>query len=78
MNYYRKFEGPKPRRDVENFVDSPATPTRFDLTNSDWQWLTDALHRPPSSTTLADWIQSIMTLTPDTADSEPSSSLHET
>ena len=71
MNYYRKFEGPKPRRDVENFVDTPATTTRFDLTNADWQWLTDALYRPPATSSLADWIQSVMTLTPDVADKIP-------
>ena len=58
--FYRKIEGPQPRRDVERKEDDPGATYRFDLTSADKDNLTDILHSAPPSEHFADWLLSLL------------------
>ena len=60
--FYRKIEGPQPRRDTEHREDHPDRTLRFDLSDKkDPENLKDKLHSPPDDRHFADWLMGILT-----------------
>ena len=60
--FYKKIEGPQPRRDTEHLEDHPDRTMRFDLSdNTDPGNLKDKLHAAPDDSQFADWLMAMLT-----------------